>query len=763
MATQTTPIAVTVVEKRIRRSNYRYLGFVVVRDEAGREWELPMTGSVAQWLTEGETLELELLDEGGSEGRPGFEGYALRKGRLEIWPLYAKRFVQERRSPLTDRPLYRYRVRAREARYERDYEAIVELEQYHYASDEEILADWHCENCDIYEEANAKPRCPRCGAEMRFHDLKSATRASRFLVLELLDREPYEPHYVGYVRVDPPVPLMNRRLPDGSVERRIRERVFPKGWFAHPFHPEALGAEATDTKKPKDWWQLQEEALKRARSPVSRLARAVVHPDYRVDGLGQLAVRALLDWVRRRAVPEMRVAKQAVETIALMARYNPFLEKAGFVYLWDTGSGRPVLYYPLTKRARAHIERFLEGDPVAKEHGGRLYRPRFAPVERLDSPIVLKDFTKAYTNTLTLENLSEPVRRMLEAFGVRQRVIQKFVLRHATIEVPPGGVVAVLGASGAGKTTLLRVLYGLLAGLDDPMYRPDEGEARLPTNARVQIYLPGEHEPDFGDQPIAEALFRVTGDEALAVEILNYAGISDAVLYRAPFRELSTGQKERAKLAYLLAHRPNVVLIDEFAAHLDPTTAVRVARRMSQLAREKALTLVLVTHRREVLDALEPDEVYLVGYGTLLREKELPERAFRVWEPYATYIVEGKKRWEIRRYPTSVRGRVGILSGDKLIGTVEIHGSKGPFTPEELREHQDKHLADEQLLKEYARGRKLWAWELRDARKFEEPVDVVPKRGQRTWVKLDEAGEAQQPRPRRSSSPSSQGGGGRGG
>ncbi|WP_228546741.1 hypothetical protein [Hyperthermus butylicus] len=47
----------------------------------------------------------------------------------------------------------------------------------------------------------------------------------------------------------------------------------------------------------------------------------------------------------------MKRAKHVVETIAQMARYNPFFEKAGFYYMWDTASSRPVLMYPLTEEA----------------------------------------------------------------------------------------------------------------------------------------------------------------------------------------------------------------------------------------------------------------------------------------------------------------------------------------------------------------------------------------------------------------------------
>ncbi len=735
---------VQVLQVDISRPSYRYAGFVTVRAEDGHEYRLPMPGSVAQWLLPDTSYSLTLLKD---EEPLDFDAYRL-KGKVSIWPLFHRPYTLERLSPLTGNPLYTYRVVAREARYERDYEAIVELEQYHYASDEEIIASWYCPRCKRYEDANVRPVCAQCGHPMRFHDLKSATRASRFLVIELLDRAEYEPRYVGYVRVDPPIPLMNRRLPDGSVEKRIREKVFPPRWFAHPFRPRLGEGEN------RDWWDVQGDAIRTTKSPVSRLARVVIHPDYRVDGLGQQAVRAMFDWVRARWIPEMRVAKQAVETIAMMARYNPFMEKVGFTYMWDTASGRPVLYYPLSKRAQQYIDRFIQQDPVAQQHGGHLYRPRFKPVDPLSRPLVLQNYSKAYTNRLTLENLSEPVRHMLEAFGVRHRVIQKIVIRQADLTFDPGTVNVILGASGSGKTTVLRSVYGLLTGSEDPTYRPDGGTFEIPENARVQALLPGEIEPDFGDQPIAEVLYRITNDETLAVEILNYAGLSDAVLYRAPYSELSTGQKERVRLAWLLAHRPNLILVDEFAAHLDPQTAMRVARRFSSLAREMNITLVLVTHREEIIHTLEPDLVYIVGYGTVSarpydqQQPWLPARGLFVRQPYASLIVEGQKTWEIRKHPTRVRGRVGIVNRGHVLGTVEIVGTRGPFTPEQLAEHQDKHRADVQTLKDYAQGSPLYAWILKNAVKYPEPVPIPTVKGQQMWAKLrpdEEEGEPEAP------------------
>ena len=133
--------------------------------------------------------------------------------------------------------------------------------------------------------------------------------------------------------------------------------------------------------------------------------------------------------------------------------------------------------------------------------------------------------------------------------------------------------------------------------------------------------LPGEHEPVFGDETLLEHITSKVGCAATAVEILNMVGLSDAVFYRARFNELSTGQKERAKLASLLAGKPNLLIIDEFTAHLDTLTAQRVARKLGELARRAGITLIVATNRSEIIRALAPDKIIYVGYGTTMVEE----------------------------------------------------------------------------------------------------------------------------------------------
>ena len=590
---------VRAVERAVRSRWYGWL-----RLEDGRR--LLLSGDAAKWVREGEELELRTRKRSRVLDWDEFELF--RIDGTPIWPPYA-RHLEHPRQGFSGRVLYAYRLVAREARFAYDFEAIAELEQFHYASDHATVALWQCPGGEVIA-ANTRPVCPQ--GEARLKEIRGSTPASRFLVLELAERLPFEPRIVGYLRLDPPIPRVHRRLPDGSVERDIRERVFPEDWFHPTFDLKDALAEAQieGELEEADWRELSGRVLDRVETAAARIARVVVHPDYRSDGLGALLVRLALEWAEARRVPEMRREKHLVCTIAQMARFHPFFEKVGFRYLWETASGRPVLAYPLTQEARERLERFLREDPVAREHGGRLYRPRYGRAAPLPAPIELKGVAKAYRSTLDLEALPEGLRAVLEAFGVRRRVVERRVLRGASVRFEPGSVSVLWGASGAGKTTLLRLLLG------EP---PDAGEVRRP-QARVAAFLPGEREPALGERAVLEAVFDRLGDVTAAIEVLNRVGLSDAVLWRARPKELSTGQKERFRLALLLAERPALLLIDELAAHLDQATARRVARGLGQFVREAGITLVAATHRPEVLEALEPDRVVYVGYGSVWAE-----------------------------------------------------------------------------------------------------------------------------------------------
>ena len=587
---------VRVVERGVR---WRWYGWLVLED--GRR--LLLSGDVARWVRPGEELQLET----GSRAKVlGWGDFRLQRADgTPLWPPFFRR-VEHPRLGFSGRALYSYQLVAREARLESDFEAVAELEQYHYASDHETVALWLCPGGEVVA-ANTRPDCG--GA--RLIEIRGSTPASRFLVLELAERLPFEPRVVGYLRLDPPIPKMHRRLPDGRVVPDIRERVFPEDWF-HPTFEIEEGA---------DWQAQAQRAIDRAETAALRVARVVVHPDYRSDGLGTLLARLALEWAQERRVPEGRRPKHLACTIAQMARYHPFFERAGFRYLWDTASGRPVLAHPLSREAEERVEGFLSRDPVAREHGGRLYRPRYPRVEPLPGPIVLSGVRKAYRSTLDLLDLPAEVREVLRAFGVQRRRVERVVLRGVDLEIPPGSVNALWGASGAGKTTLLRLLLG-----DEP----DEGEVRLPS-ARTAALLPGEVEPRLGEEAVLPAVYERLGEVAAAIEVLGRVGLSDAVLWRARPWELSTGQRERFRLALLLAERPSLLLIDELAAHLDPATARRVARGLSRFVREAGITLVAATHREEVLEALEPDRVVYVGYGSVWAET--PDRSTHIIRP----------------------------------------------------------------------------------------------------------------------------------
>ncbi len=182
------------------------------------------------------------------------------------------------------------------------------------------------------------------------------------------------------------------------------------------------------------------------------------------------------------------------------------------------------------------------------------------------------------------------------------------VLEGVSFQVQRGEYAAIIGPNGAGKTTLLRVILGLI--------RPQEGEVRvlgrppwrLSRKERARIgYVPQEI-PAHRNFPIrvldvvlmgrygAIGWFRRPGreDRRRALEVLELLDI--AALASVRLGDLSGGQRQRVMIARALVNHPEVLLLDEPTASLDPAMTEGLYALLARLRRDMNLTVILVSH-----------------------------------------------------------------------------------------------------------------------------------------------------------------------
>ena len=171
-------------------------------------------------------------------------------------------------------------------------------------------------------------------------------------------------------------------------------------------------------------------------------------------------------------------------------------------------------------------------------------------------------------------------------------------------DIPHGEIIALVGPSGAGKTSLLR----LLNRLDDPVRGEILYRARPITHYPVQalrrqvgfvfqtpVMFPGTVRDNL---QVALALggYQDQDADARVAEAMTLAELDRALCDRGGDR-LSGGQQQRVSIARALLTAPDVLLMDEPTAALDPATAERLMATTRRLSREQRLTVVMVTHR----------------------------------------------------------------------------------------------------------------------------------------------------------------------
>lgn len=206
---------------------------------------------------------------------------------------------------------------------------------------------------------------------------------------------------------------------------------------------------------------------------------------------------------------------------------------------------------------------------------------------------------------------------------------EKIALKEVNLDIKSGSYLAIIGHTGSGKSTLLQHLNALIQPtkgkviIGDRVIDATKKEKKLrPIRQKVGIVFQfPEHqlfeetvEKDICFGPMN---FGVSEEEAKkrARELIELVGLPTDILHQSPF-DLSGGQMRRVAIAGVLAMKPDVIVLDEPTAGLDPRGQKEIMDMFYALHKEQALTTILVTHSMEDA-ALYAEEVAIMHEGSV--------------------------------------------------------------------------------------------------------------------------------------------------
>lgn len=221
---------------------------------------------------------------------------------------------------------------------------------------------------------------------------------------------------------------------------------------------------------------------------------------------------------------------------------------------------------------------------------------------------------------------------MIEASGLSKYYGQFAACRDVSFKIDPGEVVAFLGPNGAGKSTTMKLLTGYLV--------PSEGVARIAghnmANDRIAGskklgYLP-ENGPLYSDMTpysllgfFADARGMSKEQKQERIEFVVELVQLQSVLHK-PIGKLSKGFRQRVGMAQTLLHEPEVLIMDEPTAGLDPNQISQVRETLLKLGEQK--TILLSTHIMQEVDAMA-NRAIVISEGRLRYDGPIAELAAR--------------------------------------------------------------------------------------------------------------------------------------
>lgn len=230
-------------------------------------------------------------------------------------------------------------------------------------------------------------------------------------------------------------------------------------------------------------------------------------------------------------------------------------------------------------------------------------------------------------------------------------------LDDVCLQIPDGQFIGIIGHTGSGKSTLVQHLNGLMKATSGSIYFNgadiyDEGYNMKELRSKVGLVFQYPEHQLFEIDVFSDVCFGPKNlgldkkeTELRAFDALKKVGLPDELFYQSPF-ELSGGQKRRVAIAGVLAMKPEVLILDEPTAGLDPKGRDEILHQIKKLQTETGMTIILVSHSME--DVAEyMDRIIVMNKGRVMFD-DVPREVFRHYReledvglaaPQVTYIL----------------------------------------------------------------------------------------------------------------------------